>query len=68
MLMKFFSSLICYDRCVNLNECLLNVYKLVENNPYKKNLFHFFWLGNSMLTAIEMHRLTVPQKKRRGGL
>ena len=42
-----------------MNECLLNVYRLVEHNPYKKILFHFFWLGNGMLTAIEMHRTSI---------
>ena len=51
-----------------MNERLLNVYRPVENNPYKKNVFHFFWLGNKMLAAIEMHRTSIQQKKRRGGL
>ena len=47
------------DRCVHMNECLLNVYRLVEDNPYKNNLFHFFWLRNGMLAAIEMHRTSI---------
>ena len=51
-----------------MNEYLLNVYRLVENNPCKKNLFHFFWLGNGMLTATEKHRLTTQRKKRRWSL
>ena len=42
-----------------MNEHLLNVYRPVENNPYKKNVFHFFWLGNKMLAAIEMHRTSI---------
>ena len=42
-----------------MNECLLNVYRLVEDNPYKNNLFHFFWLRNGMLAAIEMHRTSI---------
>ena len=42
-----------------MTEYLFNVYRLVENNQYKKNLFHFFWLGNGMLTAIEMHRTSI---------
>ena len=42
-----------------MNECLLNVYRLVEDNSYKKNLFHLLWLRIEMLAAIEMHRTSI---------